>query len=94
MRRFKELDFFSKEKFKKENPIDWNETKCVICGLRLPTAASIFLEVKITTYLDFVVAREHAFIINIFDHDEQSKSVVTHEKYHESFRKCCKLSFC
>ena len=41
-RRSKELDFFSKQKFKRENPIAWNETKCVICGFWLPVAASNF----------------------------------------------------
>ena len=40
-------------------------------------------------YLEFAIAKEHAFIRNIFDDDElkQSKSIKTYEKYHESFRK-------
>ena len=30
--RYKELDLFSNQRFNRENPIDWNETNCVICG--------------------------------------------------------------
>ena len=87
-RRFKEFDIFTKKKFEKENPINWDEKNCVICGFRLPTAASNFPNEKISMYLEFAIAKEHAFIRNIFDHDElkQSKSIKTYEKYHESFR--------
>ena len=69
----KNLIFFTKQKFKRENPINQDETNCVICGFCLPTAASM--------YLDFVIAKEHAFIRNIFNHDElkQSKSIKTYE---------------
>ena len=44
---------------------------------------------KISTYVDFVIAKEHAFIRNMFDHDElkQSKFIKIYEKYYESFRK-------
>ena len=40
-------------------------------------------------YVDFVIAKEHAFIRNIFYHDElkQSKFIKIYEKYYESFRK-------
>ena len=42
-----------------------------------------FPKEKISTYVDFVIAKEHAFIRNMFDHDEfkQSKFI------YESFRK-------
>ena len=60
--RYKELDLFSKQRFKRENPIDWNETNCVICGFRLPTAVSNFPNEKRTTILDFVIEKEHYFI--------------------------------
>ena len=39
-RRYKELNFFSKQKFKTQNPIDWNKTECVTCNFCLPAAAS------------------------------------------------------
>ena len=66
-RRFKELDFFSKQKFMSENPIDWSD-------FHLPVTASNFANEKIITYLDFIIAKEHAFIRNIFDRDELKRS--------------------
>ena len=92
-RRFKKLEFSTKQKFKRENLIDWEETNCVICGFRLPTAVSNFSNEKISTCLGFAMAKEHAFIRNIFDYDElkQSKSIETHEKYHETFRKMLQI---
>ena len=50
----KELEFFTKQKFKRENPIDWEEKNCVICGFHLPAATSNFLNGKVSTYVDFV----------------------------------------
>ena len=51
-------------------------------------AASSFPNEKMSTYLDFVIVKEHAFIRNVFDHVElkQSKSIKAYER-HESFRK-------
>ena len=91
--RYKELDFLSKQKFKTQNPIDWNETKCVICNFHLLTVTSNFPSEKITTYLDFVIATEHAFIRNIFDLDELklSKSIQTHKKYHDGFQRILQI---
>ena len=94
-RRFKERNFVSKQNFKSENPIDGNQAKCVICGFRLPVAASNFPNEKIMTYLDFVIPKEHVFIRNIFDRDElkrSSKAIATLEKYHESFRKLLQIA--
>ena len=90
---YKELDFFSKQKLKSRNPIDWNETKCVICNFRLPTGASNFPSKKITLYLDFAMATERAFIRNIFNPDNLnlSKSIQTHEKYYEAFRRMLQI---
>ena len=89
-RRFKELDFFTIQKFKRENPIYWEET---ICEFRLPTAVSNFTNEKTSAYLDFVIAKEHAFVRNIFDYDElkQPKSIEAHEKYHETLRKMLQI---
>ena len=91
--RHKELDLLWKQRFKRENPIDWNETNCAICGFCLPTAASNFPSEKITTFLDFVIEKEHSFIRNIFDHDELkwSKNIKTLEKYDASFKKMLRI---
>ena len=40
-----------------------------------------------STYLDFVIVKEHAFIRNVFDHVELKQSIKAYEKHHESFRK-------
>ena len=52
-------------------------------------APSNFPSEKIFTYFDFVIAKDHALIRNIFHYDELklSKSTETHERYHEAFRK-------
>ena len=92
-RRYKELDFFSKRKFIKENPDDWEKANYVICNIRLPMADSNFPCEKITTYLDFVIFFEHSFIRNIFEYEElkMSKSIQTLGYYHQAFRKMLQI---
>ena len=51
--QYKELDILIEQKFKKQNPINWETTNRFICGFHLPTAASNFPSEKITTFLDF-----------------------------------------
>ena len=34
--RYKEVDMLTKQKFKKQNPINWETTNCVICGFWFP----------------------------------------------------------
>ena len=91
--RYKELNLFSKQRFKRENPNDWNETNCIICGFHLLTAASNFPSEKITTFLDFVIEKEHSFIRNIFDHDKLklSKNIETLQKCDASFKKMLRI---
>ena len=67
----------TKQRFKRKNPINWEETNCVICGFWLPTAVSNFpcaKNAKFPTFLDFVIEKEHFFIRNIFDPEELSSS--------------------
>ena len=56
--RYKELDMFTKQRFKRQNPINWESTNCAICGFRLPSAGSNFPNEKITTFLDFVIVKK------------------------------------
>ena len=95
-KRFKVIDFFKKQTFRRENIINRDETKCVICGLCLLTAVSDLPGDKITTYLDFVVQKEHAFTRNIFHQHElkQSIPISTIENYHKSFRKVLQWPLC
>ena len=91
--RHKELDFFTKQQFKKKNPIDWEKTKCTICSFHLPTPVSNFPSEEITTFLDFEISKEHSFFRNIFDYEELklSKNISTLEKYHQAFKKMLRI---
>ena len=60
--RYKELDMLTKQRFIKQNPINWETTNYVICDFHFSTAASNFPSEKITTFLDFVIEKEHSFI--------------------------------
>ena len=44
--RFKELDMLTKQRFKRQNPINWELANCVICDFCLPIAASNFPSAK------------------------------------------------
>ena len=94
--RYKELDLFSKQRSKRENPIDWNETNCVICGFHLSTAASNFPSEKIITFSDFIIEKEDSFIRNILENDEWklSKNNETLKNAMPHLKKCLELSFC
>ena len=79
----------TKQKFKKQNPINWETKNCAICGFCFPKAASNFPSKKITTFLYFFIEKEHSFIRNIFDPEDLtlSKNKETLEKYDTSFKK-------
>ena len=75
--------------------IDWDETNYVICEFCLPTVALNFPNQKILTYLDFVIAKKHAFIRNILTMTDlnnqnllnRTKDIIKHSE------KCYKFSF-
>ena len=87
-RRYKELDMFTKQRFKRQNPINWESANCAICGFCLPTAASNFPSKKITAFLDFVIEKEHSFIRNIFNWENLTlfKNIETLKKYDASLK--------
>ena len=59
-KRIRELDYFTKQKFKGQNPVNWSKTNCVICAFRLSTNLSYFPNGKLETFLDHVIANKHA----------------------------------
>ena len=93
-KRFRELEYLTKQRFKNENPINWSKTNCVICGFRLSRNLLYFPNEKLETFLDHVIAEEHAFIRNIYDDDEMkmSKLISTMENYHATFKKILHVS--
>ena len=95
-KRFRELEYFTKQKFKNENPINWSKTNCDVCGFCLSTNLSHVPNEKLETFLDHVIVKEHSFIRNICDHDEIKilKPISTIENYYVAFKKnvaCFKL---
>ena len=87
-RRYLELDIFTKQRFKRENPIQLGETKCSICNFDLAVGVFTGPHSEKMTYFDFAVKKEHSFIRNVFDSDELSacNEIKTLKNYFESFK--------
>ena len=87
--RFNELDELKKQKFIRENPIDWSNQKCVISDLKLAISLSEGYQKteKLTTWYDFTIQKEHLFLKNIFSYDELKKpeNVSTLENFYRAF---------
>ena len=71
----KQLSNEVKRNYEVKNPINWETDHCCIC--------TFSLEINLTTsdatkekmsYSDFVIVKEHKFLINIFSEDELSSS--------------------
>ena len=64
-----------KRDYKIKNPINWESDCCCICTfpLEINPAASNSPKEKMS-YADFVIAKEHKFLRNIFSEDELSTS--------------------
>ena len=41
-KRFRELDYFTKQRFKNENPINWSKTNCIFCGFSFVNKFVVF----------------------------------------------------
>ena len=81
-----ELNIDNKQKFEKENPIDWDNGQCVICRFPLANNPTAFDNEKIS-YGDFVIKKEHMFLRNIFSKEELEKSspLCSFESFHKHF---------
>ena len=84
---------FSKKNFKKQNLLDFFETKCVICNFNIGAAASNGPKATEMTYYDFIVQKEHCFLGNTFHPDtlKKPKSMSNIEAYFFSFEKFLKI---
>ena len=97
--RFKEVNSFEKMQYRKNNPINYSTTKCVICKMPLkiePTNSKISdFEM---TYGDFIIRYEHKFLRNIYTNDQikSSDDLKDIESYYIVFNKfiaiCTELS--
>ena len=86
-----ELDLFTKQRHRREYPLDWENGRCCICDfdLSLGRAKMTKNESEKMTYLEFVVKKEHAFIRNIFQLEDLAEcpEMSTLENYFENFKK-------
>ena len=77
-----------KRNYEIKNPINWETNCCCICTFPLeinPTTSDATKEKM--SYSDFVIAKEHKFLRNIFSEDELSFSdaLKNIRSYHENF---------
>ena len=89
-----ELDLLIEHKYKKKNPINWREDKCVICKLPLKIEATNHNTPNPKmSYGDFFIRFEHKFLRNIYSDEEiqQSPQIYTLEKHYEKYQKFIKI---
>ena len=81
-----ELSMSSKNDFERENPIDWQNGKCVVCRFPLD-ATPTTVENEKMSYGDFIIKKEHMFLRNVYSKETLSKStaLVTFESFHKHF---------
>ena len=81
-----ELSIENKNRYERENPIDWNDGECVLCRFPLQANPTSSQNQKMS-YGDFVIKKEHMFLRNIFGKEELLKSpaIATFESYHKHF---------
>ena len=77
-----------KRNYEVKNLINWDTNRCCICTFPLeinPTTSDATKEKM--SYSDFVIAKEHKFLRNIFSEDELSSSdaLKNIRSYHENF---------
>ena len=93
--RFKEIGSFEKLQYRKNNPIDLETAKCVICKMPLkiePTNPKT--PDQKMTYSDFIIRYEHKFLRNIYTTEQIqiSDDLKNIESYYEVFIKFIAIS--
>ena len=88
-----ELNIENKNRYERENPIDWENGQCVLCRFPLQANPTSPQNEKMS-YGDFVIKKEHMFLRNIFSQEELSKSpsINTFESYHQQFFKFLQIA--
>ena len=90
-----ELDLFTKQRYKREYPLDWENGRCCVCVFDLSLGRANGPESEKMTYLDFVVKKEHDFIRNIFEPEDLAEclKISTLENSFENFKKFIQVAF-
>ena len=84
----KEIDLTVKIQYQNENPIDWENGRCVLCSFPLEANLTNAQNNNDTmSYGDFVARKEHMFLRNVFSKEQLSKSapISTFESFHKHF---------
>ena len=63
--RFVEINTLTKQKYQKNHPIDWYQTKRVICDYKKTVSYSFGPLNEEITFYDFVVEKENLFLRNV-----------------------------
>ena len=93
--RFKEIGSFEKLQYRKNNPIDHETAKCVICKMPLKIeATNPKTPDQKMTYSDFIIRYEHKFLRNIYTTEQIqiSDDLKNIETYYEVFKKFIAIS--
>ena len=85
IRRNMELDLLTKQRNRRECPLDWENGRCCICDFDLSLGRANGPESEKMTYLNFVVKKEHGFIRNIFEDLAECPEINTLENYFKNF---------
>ena len=94
------LKWFNKKfelnrKYKIEHPIDWSQDRCCICTFLKINPTSYDVDKETMFYADFIIFKEHKFLMNIFSNEELAKtdSMKDVGRYHKNFARFLKLLF-
>ena len=93
--RFKELTNDQKIHYKRQNPIDYQNRKCVICKMPLKVSpTNPKTEDEQMTYGDFIIRYEYKFLKNIYTQKqlEWSEDLISLEAFYEAFQKFIHIS--
>ena len=87
-----EIDLLTKNKYEKDDPINWESNKCYICNFPLKTGP-IGPDVPNTemSYRYFFNRYEHKFLRNVYLKEQlkSSSEIKTLKEYYKTFMKIC-----
>ena len=92
-----EFDPFVRIQYQRENPIDWETTKCFICNFPLNiNVKGLGYNESDMSYIDFAIRKEHIFLRNIYEVEDlnKSKNIKNIEFYYAAFDRFLKILKC
>ena len=88
--QYLEIDILVKNQNERNNPIDWNKDKSVICKMPLKIDPTNYKTPSMEmSYSDFFIRFEHKFLRNIYSDEESSESAqINTNKYLSKLLPC------